>query len=54
MTAHPPEWSVRCPWCHAPPGQRCTSPRGRRLPIASHDARHQAHAAATRQTGASQ
>lgn len=34
-----PEWSIRCPWCQAPPGQRCTSPRGRRLSIASHDAR---------------
>jgi hypothetical protein len=38
MTDHP-EWSIRCPWCNAPPGQRCTSPRGRRLPIPSHDAR---------------
>jgi hypothetical protein len=40
-----PEWSVRCPWCHAPPGQRCTSPRGRKLAIASHDARITAHTA---------
>lgn len=44
MTQHPPEWQVRCPWCQAPPGQRCTSPRGRRLAISSHDARHTAHA----------
>jgi hypothetical protein len=35
----PPEWATRCPWCNAPPGQRCTSPRGRRLVIESHDAR---------------
>ena len=41
---HPPAWSIRCPWCGAPPGQRCTSPRGRRLPIDTHDARLQAHA----------
>ena len=38
MTAHP-EHAIRCPWCHAPPGNRCTSPRGRRIPIPSHDAR---------------
>jgi hypothetical protein len=44
-----PEWAVRCPWCHAPPGTRCTSPRGRRLAIASHDARTQAHARLTTQ-----
>lgn len=35
----PPEWQIRCPWCNAPPGTRCTSPRGRKLPIDSHDAR---------------
>ncbi|MER5715764.1 hypothetical protein [Streptomyces sp. NPDC002132] len=35
----PPAWSIRCPWCQAAPGQRCTSPRGRRLPIDTHDAR---------------
>jgi hypothetical protein len=39
----PPEWAIRCPWCQAAPGQRCTSPRGRRLPINSHDARINAH-----------
>jgi hypothetical protein len=39
-----PEWSVRCPWCQAPPGSRCTSPRGRKLAIASHDARKTAYA----------
>ena len=39
MTDKPPEWSIRCPWCNAPAGSRCTSPRGRRLPIDSHDAR---------------
>ncbi|WP_456340348.1 zinc finger domain-containing protein [Streptomyces ipomoeae] len=39
----PPEWQIRCPWCQAAPGQRCTSPRGRRLQVASHDARIQAH-----------
>lgn len=35
----PPEWSVRCPWCGAPPNARCTTPRGRKLSIDSHDAR---------------
>lgn len=35
----PPEHAIRCPWCHAPAGARCTSPRGRRLAIQSHDAR---------------
>ena len=34
-----PEWQIPCPWCHASPGNRCTSPRGRRLTIPSHDAR---------------
>ncbi|MFI8535414.1 hypothetical protein ACIGMX_34855 [Streptomyces aquilus] len=39
MTDHP-EHAIRCPWCHAAPGQRCASAiRGRRLTIASHDAR---------------
>lgn len=49
MTADgkPPEWSIRCPWCNAPPGQRCTSPRGRRLVIESHDARITEHTART-------
>lgn len=37
--ADPPEWATPCPWCHATPGNRCTSPRGRRLQITSHDAR---------------
>ena len=45
MTDQPPEWAIRCPWCQAAPGQRCTSPRGRRLVIESHDARINAHAA---------
>lgn len=34
-----PEWTIRCPWCSAPAGQRCTTLRGRRLAIPSHDAR---------------
>lgn len=34
-----PEHGIRCPWCGARPGLRCTSPRGRKLAIASHDAR---------------
>lgn len=38
-----PEHTVRCPWCGAPPGTRCTTPRGRKLSIPSHNARHQAH-----------
>jgi hypothetical protein len=44
-----PEWAIRCPWCAAAPGQRCTSPRGRRLAIQSHDARIEAWTAAARQ-----
>lgn len=44
---HPPEWQTRCPWCNASPGQRCTSPRGRRLAVESHDARINAHATQT-------
>lgn len=56
-----PEWAIRCPWCGASPGQRCTSAgRGRRIAIPSHDARittwtnHQAAQAADQQTGAEQ
>jgi hypothetical protein len=49
VTDKPPEWSIRCPWCGAPAGLRCTSPRGRRLAVASHDARIQAHTATARQ-----
>ena len=41
----PPEWAIRCPWCNAPAGQRCTSPRGRKLKITSHDARTTEHRA---------
>lgn len=46
MTGQPthPEHAIRCPWCHAPAGQRCTTPRGKRLAIPSHDARLQAWA----------
>jgi hypothetical protein len=40
MTGHP-EHAIRCPWCQAAPGTRCTTPRGRRLPIPSHNARIQ-------------
>jgi hypothetical protein len=51
----PPEWQIRCPWCNAPPQQRCTSPRGRRLAVESHDARHTAWTATIRPNqGASQ
>lgn len=46
-TTKPPAWSIRCPWCQAAPGVRCTSPRGRRLAVESHDARLQAHTAQT-------
>jgi hypothetical protein len=28
----PPELAHRCPWCNAPPGERCTGRRGRQLP----------------------
>lgn len=38
-----PEHTIRCPWCGAPPGTRCTTPRGRKLSIPSHNARHLAH-----------
>ncbi|MEU5596613.1 hypothetical protein [Streptomyces sp. NPDC020298] len=38
MTALP-EHAIRCPWCGAPAGQRCTTPRGRPIGIPSHDAR---------------
>ena len=34
-----PEWAIRCPWCQAPAGQRCTRPSGGHLAIPSHDAR---------------
>lgn len=38
-----PEWAIRCPHCHAPPGTRCTSrARSRPIAIPSHDARHTA------------
>lgn len=43
MTALP-EHTIRCPWCHAPSGTRCTTPRGRPLHIPSHHARRQAYA----------
>ncbi|MBL1100112.1 zinc finger domain-containing protein [Streptomyces coffeae] len=39
-----PEHAIRCSWCGAPPKQRCTTPRGRKLTIPSHDARLQAWA----------
>jgi hypothetical protein len=39
VTDKPPEWAIRCPWCKAPVGARCTTQRGRRHHIASHDAR---------------
>jgi len=49
----PPEWAIRCPWCQAAPGNRCTSPRGRRLHIETHDARTTAwtHQQTDRRTG---
>lgn len=34
-----PEWAIRCPWCQAPAGQRCTRPSGGRLSIPSHEHR---------------
>jgi hypothetical protein len=56
VTGRPPEWAIRCPWCHAGPGLRCASAgRGRRIAIPSHDARitawtdHLTAQAATRQ-----
>ena len=39
MNRDHPEWAIRCPWCHASPGTRCTTPTGRRIAIPSHDAR---------------
>ncbi|WP_456339918.1 zinc finger domain-containing protein [Streptomyces scabiei] len=51
--ANSPSTLRSCPRCQAAPGVRCTSPRGRRLAIDSHDARLAAHQAQTaRQTGA--
>lgn len=50
----PPAWTVRCPWCNAAPGNRCTGQRGRRLAIETHDARIQewaVHATVNQQTG---
>lgn len=38
MPTHP-EHAIRCPWCQAPAGQRCTTKRGRDLAIPSHEAR---------------
>jgi hypothetical protein len=52
-----PEWTVRCGWCGASAGQRCTTKRGRPLSIPSHDARitawtaHPAAQATDQQTG---
>lgn len=37
-----PEHTIRCPWCRAAPGNRCTRPSGKPLSIPSHDARIQA------------
>lgn len=48
MTVDHPEWAIRCPWCAASPGTRCTTPTGRRLTIPSHDARITAHATTER------
>lgn len=42
----------RCPWCHPPPGQRCTTPTGRPIAIPSHDARLHAWTAQAAKTGA--
>jgi hypothetical protein len=39
----PPELAVACPHCHAPPGARCTTRKGRTLHIPYHDARHHTH-----------
>ncbi|WP_435839933.1 zinc finger domain-containing protein [Streptomyces chilikensis] len=36
-----PERGIPCPWCKAPTGQSCTTPRGRAIGIASHAARHE-------------
>ena len=49
MTGRPayPAHTVRCPWCHAPVGVRCTTPRGRKLAVPSHQARIEAYAQQT-------
>jgi hypothetical protein len=39
-----PAHTVRCPWCGAQPGDRCTTPRGRKLAVPSHQARIDAYA----------
>lgn len=41
-----PEHVIRCPWCGAAPGSRCTTRMGKPLSIASHDARREAYAVA--------
>ncbi|MGW5477645.1 zinc finger domain-containing protein [Streptomyces sp. NPDC004008] len=50
-TSDIPEWAIRCPWCHASPGNRCTRPSGGHLSIPSHDARITAWNTLNRQTG---
>lgn len=42
MNRDHPEWAIRCPWCAASPGNRCTTPNGKRIAIPSHDARRDA------------
>ncbi|MFD4968904.1 hypothetical protein [Streptomyces sp. NPDC058424] len=48
-----PEHAIRCPWCRAPAGQRCTTPTGRPIAIPSHGARIAAWTAQATQTGVS-
>lgn len=49
-----PEHAIRCPWCQAPAGQRCTTRRGRTLSVPSHDARRDAWTTQQRATDAAQ
>ena len=42
-----PAHTVHCPRCHAPVGVRCTTPRGRKLAVPSHQARIDAYATQT-------
>lgn len=52
--ASQPEWAIRCPWCEAPAGQRCTTRRGRQLSRPSHDAHNQAWASQQTSTDATE
>jgi hypothetical protein len=37
--AHPAEWAIECPGCHAKPGTACRSPKRRPVPGDVHPSR---------------